>query len=78
VSSRQIKITVSAPWEYPERRMPYVVRWRLNSRGYWRSFATNRGANGAEAFHAKLKVASLNELDWDSRTGFLHPFTFDH
>ncbi len=49
--------------------MPYVVRWRLNGHGYWRSFSTKRGANGAEAFHAKMKVAMFNEPSWDSRTG---------
>ena len=47
----------------------WAVRWRLNGRGYWRSFARLRGANGADAFYALLKVAAVNERQWDSVTG---------
>lgn len=69
MNRQQVKVTVSAPIEYPDRKMPYVVRWRLNGHGYWRSFATRRGPNGAEAFHAQLTIAVFNESVWDSRTG---------
>jgi integrase len=63
------KITISQPAEFPDRKLPYAVRWRLNGRGYWRSFATKRGKNGADAFYALLSVAAMNERDWDSETG---------
>jgi|GEM_PF-6198195 len=69
VKPRQVKVTVAAPTEYPDRKMSYVIRCRLNGHGYWRSYSTKRGANGAEAFHAKLKVAMFNEQSRDSRTG---------
>jgi integrase len=49
--------------------MPYAVRWRLNGRGYWRSFASRRGNNGADAFYSLLKVAGMNERDWSAETG---------
>jgi integrase len=49
--------------------MPYAVRWRLNGRGYWRSFASKRGNNGADAFYSLLKVAAMNERAWSSETG---------
>ena len=69
MSTRLIKITISKPTEFPGRKLPYAVRWRLNGRGYWRSFARLRGANGADAFYALLKVAAVNERQWDSVTG---------
>lgn len=69
MSSRQVKILVSQPIEFPERRLPYTVRWRLNGRRHWRSFATRRGNNGADAFYSLLKVAAMNERDWSSETG---------
>ncbi len=69
MNSHQIRVTVSLPAEYPERRLPYAVRWRVNGRRYWRSFASKRGKNGAEAFCALLTVASLNERDWNLETG---------
>jgi len=55
--------------EFPDRRLPYTVRWRVNGRRYWRSFATIRGNNGADAFYSILKVAAMNERDWSSETG---------
>ena len=69
MNRRQLKITVSEPVEIANRKLPYAVRWRLNGRGYWRSFATKRGANGADGFHALLKVAAMNEREWDSTSG---------
>ena len=69
VSSRQIKVTISQPTEYPERRLPYTVRWRVNGRRYWRSFATKQVNNGAGTFYSLLKVAAMNERDWSSETG---------
>ena len=69
VSTIQVRFTISQPVEFPGRTMPYAVRWRLNGRGYWRSFATRRGNNGADAFYSQLKVASMNERDWSSDTG---------
>ena len=69
MSTRQIKFTISQPVEYPGRTMPYAVRWRLNGRGYWRSFASKRGNNGADAFYSLLKVAGMNERDWSPDTG---------
>jgi integrase len=69
VSALQIKFTISQPVEFPGRTMPFAVRWRLNGRGYWRSFATKRGNNGADAFYSLLKVAAMNERDWSSETG---------
>jgi hypothetical protein len=64
-----LKVTISGPSEFPDRKLPYVVRWRLNGRGHWRSFATKRGRNGADAFYALLNVAALNERDWDPESG---------
>jgi hypothetical protein len=61
-----VRVTVSRAAEFPDRKLPYVVRWRLNGRGHWRSFATKRGSNGADAFFALLKIAAMNERDWDS------------
>jgi integrase/uncharacterized protein YbdZ (MbtH family) len=69
VSIHQIKFTISQPAEFPGRTMPYAVRWRLNGRGYWRSFASRRGNNGADAFYSLLKVAAMNERDWSSESG---------
>jgi integrase/uncharacterized protein YbdZ (MbtH family) len=69
VNSRPIKVTVPHVTEFPERRLPYVVRWRVNGRRHWRSFATKRGNNGADAFCSLLSVASMNERDWNSETG---------
>lgn len=69
MNSRQVKILVLPPREFPGRRLPYAVRWRINGRRYWRSFATERGNNGAVAFHSLLKVAAMNERDWNSETG---------
>jgi hypothetical protein len=69
------KITISQLAEFPDRKLPYAVRWRLNGRGYWRSFATKRGKNGADAFYALLSVAAMNERDWDPETGV--PASFD-
>jgi integrase len=69
VNSRQIKILVLPPKEFPGRRLPYAVRWRINGRRYWRSFATKRGNNGADAFHSLIKVAAMNERDWNTETG---------
>jgi len=69
VKSIQMKVTISEPVEFPERKLPYVVRWRLNGKGHWRSFATRRGVDGADAFHALLKVAAMNERDWSSVSG---------
>jgi integrase len=69
MSARQIKVTVSKPRAYPERNLPYAVRWRLNGHGYWRSFAHARGDNGADAFYALMKVAAMNERQWDPATG---------
>ena len=69
MSARQIKVMVSKPTEYPERNLPYAVRWRLNGRGYWRSFARAKGDNGADAFYALMKVAAMNEREWDPVTG---------
>jgi hypothetical protein len=61
-----MKVTISEPVELPGRKLPYAVRWRLNGKRYWRSFATRRGDNGADAFYALLKVAAMNERDWSS------------
>ena len=69
MSARQIKVTVSKPREYPDRKLPYAVRWRFNGRGYWRSFARAKGDNGADAFYALMKVAAMNERQWDAATG---------
>ena len=69
MSDRQVKVTVSKPREYPDRKLPYVVRWRLNGCGHWRSFASAKGDNGADAFYALLKVAAMNERRWDSVSG---------
>jgi integrase len=69
MSARQIKVMVSKPTEYPGRNLPYAVRWRLNGRGYWRSFARAKGDNGADAFYALMKVAAMNEREWDPVTG---------
>lgn len=70
VSSRQIKVTISQPTEYPVRRFPYTVRWRVNRRRYWRSFAIKQVNNGAGTFYSLLKVAAMNERDWSSRRDF--------
>ena len=69
MSTRLIKVTISKPQEFPGRKLPYAVRWRLNGRGYWRSFARLKGANGADAFYALLKVAAMNERQWDPVSG---------
>jgi len=69
VSTLPIKFTISQPVEFPGRTMPYAVRWRLNGRGYWRSFTSRRGNNGADVFYSLLKVAAMNERDWSSDTG---------
>jgi integrase len=63
------KITISLPTEFPDRKLPYVVRWRLNGRAHWRSFATKRGRNGAETFYALLSAAAINESNWDTESG---------
>jgi hypothetical protein len=64
-----VNVKVLQPKEFPERKQPYVVRWRLNGRRYWRSFATRRGNNGADTFCSILTVATINERDWNSETG---------
>jgi hypothetical protein len=69
VSSRQIKVTISQPTEYPVRRLPYTVRWRVNGRRYWRSSATKRGNRGVGAFYSLLKETAMNERAWSSETG---------
>jgi len=69
MSTRPVRVTVSESTEFPGRRLPYVVRWRLNGRGHWQSFATKRASNGADAFCALLKVAAMNERDWDFDSG---------
>jgi integrase len=69
VNPRQVKILVLPPKEFPGRRLPYAVRWRINGRRYWRSFATKPGNNGADAFHSLLKVAAMNERDWNTESG---------
>jgi len=69
MSTRQVKLTISEPVEFPNRKLPYVVRWRLNGHGHWRSFHTKKGRNGADAFYAMLTIAALNERDWDTTTG---------
>jgi hypothetical protein len=69
MSAPPLKVTISRPAEFPDRKLPYVVRWRLNGRGHWRSFATKRGKNGADAFCALLNVAAMNERDWDLESG---------
>lgn len=68
-------MTVPQVPEFPERGLPYVVRWRVNGRRYWRSFATKRGNNGADTFCSLLTVAAMNERDWSSETGL--PTTWD-
>lgn len=57
MNARPLKLTVARPVEFPDRKLPYVVRWRLNGSGRWRSFESERGKNGAEAFYALLKAA---------------------
>jgi uncharacterized protein YbdZ (MbtH family) len=69
VNSGPVNVKVLQPKEFPERKQPYVVRWRLNGRRYWRSFATKRGNNGADTFYSILTVATINERDWNSETG---------
>jgi integrase len=66
---------VSQVTEIPGRRFTYVVRWRVNGRRHWRSFATKRGNNGAGAFCSMLSVAAMNERDWNPETGL--PTTWD-
>ena len=69
MSTHPVKVTISRPVEFPDRKLPYVVRWRLNGRGHWRSFATKRGTNGADTFYARLRVAAINERDWEMESG---------
>lgn len=64
-----IKVTVATPVEYPDRKLPYVVRWRVNGRGHWRSFSARKGRNGADSFYSQLRVAALDDLDWHLATG---------
>ena len=69
VMRHPIKVTVSAPVEYPDRKLPYIVRWRVNGHGHWRSFSTKKGRNGADGFYSQLKVAALDDHDWHFETG---------
>ena len=69
VTRQPIKVTVSMPVEYPDRKLPYVVRWRVNGRGRWRSFSTKKGRNGADSFYSQLQVAALGGHDWHLETG---------
>jgi len=45
-----LNVTIREPVGFANRKLPFVVRWRLNGRGYWRSLATKRDHNGADAF----------------------------
>jgi len=69
MTGRLLKVTVSRPNEFPDRKRPYVVRWRVNGRAHWRSFASLKGRNGAESFCSMLDVAAVNESAWNAQTG---------